>query len=248
MKTAQKTVRLLKQFSLDAPELGVIELSHRLQMDRASVHRLLQSLCGEGIVQQNERTRRYSLGPAIMDIAAVRAGWPGVADVARKHLNQLRDRTGEGAALSRTDGASAICVTMVECRNTVRVVYELGERIPLHCSASGLVLLSHLEPERRAALLAQPLERFTTCTVTDAGELEAECGRVRELDSAYAADTYLEGVRSVASPIRDAQGRVVAAVAISVPSARMPDPSIAEFRKNVLNCASAISDELSLKE
>lgn len=246
MKTAQRAIRLLKEFSIDEPELGVVELSHRLQMDRASVHRLLQSLRAEGVIQKDEHSKRYALGSAVMDIAAVRAGWPGIVGIAERHLIRLRERTGEGAALSRTDGRSAICVTMVECRNTVRVTYEVGERIPLHCTASGLVLLSYLEPEKRAALLSGPLHRFTARTVTDAAQLEAACRNIREQESAYTDDTYLEGVRTLASPIRTSRGRVVAAVAISVPSSRLPDAALPGLREHVLSCAAAISEELSL--
>lgn len=244
MKTAVRAVRLLKQFTIDQPELGVVELSHRLEMDRASVHRLLQSLCQEGVVQRSDHTRRYSLGPAINDIAAVRAGWPRVADVAREHLDRLRDRTGEGAALSRTDGLSAICLTMAECRNTVRVVYEIGERIPLHCSASGLVLLAHLDAAKRAEILAGPLEKFTPHTVISVETLKEQCRVVGEEDYAYTADTYLVGVRSVAAPIRDARGQVVAAVAISVPSTRLPDAAIAPLKLELRRCAIAVTDEL----
>lgn len=244
MKTAVRAVQLLKQFTIDEPEMGVIDLSHRLNMDRASVHRLLQSLCQEGMMQRNERTRRYSLGPAISEIAAVRTGWPGVVEVAEKHLDRLRDRTGEGAALSRTDGSSAICLTMVECRNTIRVVYKIGERIPLHCSASGLILLAHLESDKRDAILKGPLTRFTSNTVTSGDALQKLCRLVHEEDAAYTADTYLEGVRSVAAPVRDAQGRVIAAIAISVPSVRLSDAAVAPLTLEVRRCAVDISEEL----
>lgn len=244
MKTAVRAVRLLKQFTIDEPELGVIDLSHRLEMDRASVHRLLQSLCQEGVMQRNDRTRRYSLGPAISEIAAVRTGWPGVVEAAARHLDRLRDRTGEGAALSRTDGSSAICLAMVECRNTIRVVYKIGERIPLHCSASGLILLAHLDSRKRDAILKGPLTKFTAYTVISEDALQQQCRVVHDEGSAYTADTYLEGVRSVAAPVRDAQGRVVAAIAISVPSVRLSDLAIAPLTLEVQRCAFDISEEL----
>src|SRR5262245_27195096 len=107
MKTARKAAQVLRQFSLMEPELGVRELARRLDMDTASVYRLLRSLLAERLVEQDAATRRYRLGFGVLDLAAVRISQFGVLNVAPPHLERLRDEIGETVALLVADRMEA---------------------------------------------------------------------------------------------------------------------------------------------
>ncbi len=109
MKTARKAVQLLRQFSRNEPELGVRDLARRLDMDSASVHRLLRALLAERFVEQDAATRRYRLGFGVVDLAAVRISQHGLLGIASPHLEQLRDETGETVALLVADHMEAVC-------------------------------------------------------------------------------------------------------------------------------------------
>ena len=220
MKTARKAVQLLRQFSRNEPELGVRDLARRLDMDSASVHRLLRALLAERFVEQDAATRRYRLGFGVVDLAAVRISQHGLLGIASPHLEQLRDETGETVALLVADHMEAVCLAVVESRQSVRVGYDIGERIPLHASAGGQVLLAHLDEADRRAVYAAGLTRYTARTLTDPDSLEDRLAHIRAERSGWAEDSYFQDVVSAAAPVMDPKQSVVGVVTLAAPMHR----------------------------
>ena len=245
MKTARTAIQLLKQFSVREGWLGVTDLSRRLGMDRGATHRMLQSLRAEGVIEQDPRTKLYGLGPALADLAFAQAREQRLAALAEPHLHALLERTGEGAVLVGADREGPVCLALAECRNKVRVVFDIAERLPWHSTASGLVLLAHMEPAQRAAILSRRLEQAASRTVTDPALIEQMCARVLEEGSIFLDGTHLDGVRAIAAPVRDRQGRVVAAISTAVPSQRLADDTIEPMVAQVRGAADAFSRALA---
>jgi DNA-binding IclR family transcriptional regulator len=217
MKTARKAMQLLRQFSRAEPELGVRDLARRLDMDSASVHRLLRALLAERFVEQDAVTRRYRLGLGVVDLAAVRISQHGLLTIAAAHLELLRDETGETVALLVADEREAVCLAVVESRQSVRVGYDLGERIPLHATAGGQVLLAHFDAADRQAVYAAGLTRYTPRTLTDPSALEERLARIRVERSAWAEDSYFEDVVGAAAPVMDPKQCVAGVVSLAAP-------------------------------
>lgn len=245
MKTARKAIQLLRQFSRAEPELGVSDLARRLGVDRASVHRLLRALLAERFIEQDPATRLYRLGLGVLDVAAVRISQHGLLGIAQPHLERLRDEVGETVALLVLDGNEAVCLAVVESRHAVRVGYDIGERLPLHASAGGQVLLANLaEPERRA-IYAAGLRRYTPRTVTDGEMLEAQLARVREERAGWAVDSYFEGIVSAAAPVMDPKQRLAGAVSIAAPMPRRSAEDLPAMAAAARQAAEAIAAEWS---
>ncbi len=243
MKTARNTLRLLRQFTRAEPELGVSELARRLDMDRAGVHRLLRAMLAERFVEQDSQTRLYRLGLGVLDVAAVRISQHGLLNIAPPHLERLRDEVGETVALLVQDGQQAVCLAVVESRFPVRVGYEIGERMPLHASAGGQVLLANLpEPERRA-VYAAGLARYTPRTVTDADALEAHLAQIRAARAGWAEDSYYEGIVSAAAPVMDPKQRLAGAVSVAAPMPRRIAADLPELASAARRTAEAIAAE-----
>ncbi|WP_426960107.1 IclR family transcriptional regulator [Muricoccus radiodurans] len=220
MRTVEKALRLLRMFSSVEPELGVSELARRLDLDRATVHRLLQALLAQRFVEQDAASRRYRLGLGVLDIAAVRISQHGLLHVAMPHLEHLREATDETVALLVPDGSDAVCIATLESRHAVRVGYNIGERIALHASAGGQVLLANIGAAEREAVLKAGFRRFTRHTVTDRHELEAILDEVRRQRGGWSAEGYIDGVISAAAPIMDPKRRLAAAVSLAAPLPR----------------------------
>jgi DNA-binding IclR family transcriptional regulator len=146
----------------------------------------------------------------------------GLVATARPALVDLARDLGEAAGLSVRDGWTAHYVDQVDSPNPVQVRDWTGTRIPLHAVSSGQVFLAHLPAPTLARYLAEPLERFTPRTLTDAGALLERMRDVRRDGHAWVREEYAIGISSVAAPVADARGEIVAAVHVHGPSYRFP--------------------------
>jgi DNA-binding IclR family transcriptional regulator len=205
----------------DGP-LGVTGVAARSQIPKSTAARLLSALAAEGAVEQVPGESRYRLGPHLVALASGLGDARGLVATARPALVDLAAELGEAAGLSVRDGWTAHYVDQVDSPNPVQVRDWTGTRIPLHAVSSGQVFLAQLPAPMLARYLAEPLERFTPRTLTDAGALLERLRDVRRDGHAWVLEEYALGISSVAAPVADARGELVAAVHVHGPSYRFP--------------------------
>ena len=229
LSTVRNAARLLKVFRSREADLGVSELARRLGLGKSTVHRMLTTLVAEGLIEQNPRTGGYRLGIVMFELGqAVRVHMDLHAAVTPV-LAELRTQTGESSQVGVLDGHEVVYVDRLESAHSLRLFTETGRRVPVHCTSSGKVLLAYLPDARREAVLrSAPLAALTPQTITDAARLADELARVRRRGWAEAVNEREIGLASIAAPIRDAGGEVVAAISIGVPLARC---SVAALRR-----------------
>jgi len=200
---------------------GVTDVSDRVDLPKSTVSRLLSTLEGLGMVEQVEPGGNYRVGDGVAEIAA--AVLPGRSLIAavRPHLHVLVKATGEAAGLSIADGFDILYLDQVDADNQVQVRDWTGERVPAHTVSSGQVMLAFgaIDADR---YLAQPLERRASGTLTDAAAIRSRLTEIAAKGYAWTFGEYLDGLNSVAAPIHDAHGRVVAAIHAHGPAYRFP--------------------------
>jgi DNA-binding IclR family transcriptional regulator len=205
----------------DGP-LGVTDVAERTRLPKSTAARLLASLSREGAVEQLAGGSAYRLGPRLLTLAAGMRSTRGLVAIAHPFLVELAEGTGEAAGLSVPDGRTVHYIDQVDSPNPVQVRDWTGTRIPMHAVSSGLVVLANLRPAELEAYLAGPLERFTGRTVVASAQLRDRLWNVRRDGYAWVREEYAVGISSVAAPIADASGEVVAAVHVHGPSYRFP--------------------------
>lgn len=205
----------------DGP-VGVTEVADRVALPKSTVARLLGSLQREGVVEQVPGGTRYRLGARIASLAAGVAGTGSLEAVARPHLVELSSAVGETAGLSVPDGFEVHYVDQVDTAHQVQIRDWTGTRVPMHAVSSGLVILASLAEAELERFLTRPLERFTARTMTDPSALRERLAQIRADGYAWVHEEFAEGLNSVAAPITDASGAVVAAVHVHGPSYRFP--------------------------
>jgi len=205
----------------DGP-LGVTEVADRAQLPKSTAARLLASLGREGVVEQVPGERRYRLGERLVSLTSGLRPTRGMIATAHPHLVALAEQTGEAAGLSVPDGPTMHYVDQVEYPNPVQVRDWTGTRIPMHAVSSGQVVLANLSLPALDRFLAYPLERFTPKTLVKLDDIRARLHDVRRDGFAWAREEYAIGISSIAAPIADAAGEVVAAIHIHGPSYRFP--------------------------
>jgi DNA-binding IclR family transcriptional regulator len=201
---------------------GVTEIADRVRLPKSTVARMLTSLAQEGAVEQIPGDTRYRLGPRLGSLAAGVRPTRRLVAVAHPYLVELANQAGEATGLSVPEGPTMHYVDQVESPNPVQVRDWTGTRIPMHAVSSGQVFLAHFPPPALSRFLAAPLERFTDNTITDASGLLARLRDVRREGYSWVREEYATGINSVAAPVADANGEVVAAVHIHGPSYRFP--------------------------
>jgi DNA-binding IclR family transcriptional regulator len=200
---------------------GVTDVADRVVLPKSTVSRMLSTLEELGMVEQIEPGGNYRIGAGMVEIAA--AVLPGRTLIAavRPHLHTLVKATGEAAGLAIADGFDILYLDQVDADNQVQVRDWTGERLRAHTVSSGQVLLAFGAIDAES-YLAQPLERTASGTLTDADAIRTRLDHVATNGFAWAFEEFLDGLNSVAAPVRDAVGRVVGAIHAHGPAYRFP--------------------------
>jgi len=222
----------------DGP-IGVTEVADRADLPKSTAARLLASLTREGVVEQVPGDTRYRLGPRLVTLAARIRPARTLAALARPSLEELADAVGEAAGLSVRDGDFTHYIEQVGSPNPVSVRDWTGSRIPLHAVSSGQVLLAFSPPTFVQRYLGRPMEAFTARTLVNADALLDRMRAIRRDGFAWALEEFDEGISSVAAPVADASGEVVAAVHLHGPSYRFPSAGVEAALADALVAAAA---------
>ena len=244
IQSIERAAAVMRSFTEAEPELGVSELSRRVGLHKSTVARILATLQKEGFVGQNAATGKYRLGVGLIGLAGVALGRVDVRGAAYHHLDALVERTQESAGVSILDGTECVNVLSKPSPRSIRYAIWIGRRLPLHCTASGKVLLVGQPTADRARMLLLPLRRHTPATIVTIAALEQELARVQVQGYALALEEYEEGYNAIAAPIHDHEGRVVGALSVSGPAFRLPEVTLRDFAAPLLEMAALISGEM----
>ena len=247
LSSVAPAARLLKTFSEGEAESGVTTLSKRLGVAKSTVYRLASTLVAEGMLEQNRENDKYRLGLALFGLGALVRQRMNVSTEARPHIFALRDATNETVHLAVPDGAQIIYVYDLESTQAIRQRANLGERKPAFCSAEGRAMLAFADQGAVEAIIAGGLAPRTPFTDITSENLRAALEEVRQKGYAREDEQCEIGMRSLAAPIRDADGRVVAAVGVAGPSQRLSEDVLARFAPLVVNTAKLISARLGYR-
>jgi DNA-binding IclR family transcriptional regulator len=243
VKTVAKAVTILKQFTGEQLSLGVTAISKNTGIDKAIVHRILQTLIAEGLVVKDPVSRKYSLGPEILRMAENHISQNQPLEIARPHLQKVWEATNETVHLCVRQGDWVSLTSVLESGQPVRVASKQGELSPLHCTAAGKVFLAFADGNFADTVLKRPLQKFTENTVTDAARLRKAITKVQSVGYAFGLEEYGEGFCSVAAPIFDSHERCIAAITVAMPISRAPKSRLNELAVLLVKTCSEISQE-----
>lgn len=199
--------------ALERGPAGVTEIGRRVALPKSTVARLLGTLERVGAVERVGESD-WRIGTA--------APRRSLVSLARPRLEQLVGELGEDAGLGVADGYEVLYVDQVEADQPVQLRDWTGTRAPMHTVPSGLVLLAEWPGEAVDAYVANGLVPLTRNTVTDGPTLRQRLREVREQGCAWGLEEFSDGIDSVAAPVRDARGLVVAAIHVHGPAYRFP--------------------------
>ncbi|HEY3758276.1 MAG TPA: IclR family transcriptional regulator [Solirubrobacteraceae bacterium] len=213
---------ILNCFSAEHPVLGIANLADELSMSRSTTHRYASTLVALGYLEQDQ-ARRYRLAPRVVDVGMSVLDSMALRGKAREHLLELREQTGRTVSLAVLDGADVRYIDRLRGwrrgQHAVDLNLGVGARVPANCSAMGKVLMANLPDSERDRLVAGlDLARRGPKSITSKKALRSELDQVREDGWAIGDEELAPGVRTIAAPVMNREGEVVAAIGMPVPA------------------------------
>jgi DNA-binding IclR family transcriptional regulator len=243
IKSVEKAIDILSCFTVETPTLTVTEISFLTGFNQSTVSRILATLEKKKCMERETPGGKYRLGIKFHQWKSIISQETNLADLARPAMERLRDLCGEEVSLYAPGEGNRICIEAVKSRHGMAKVTQVGKTFPLHCGASGKVLLAYLpEKVRRGIIFGKPLEKFTANTITDPEELEADLEKIRHDGYAVSLEEREPGTYSLVAPVLAKKGKIVASLTISGPIFRLSD----EQKKKNIQAALDAAAEISL--
>lgn len=246
-RALERGIAVLRCFGVNTPELSLTEIVGRMGIPKATVFRILRTLCDAGMLERDEASGRYRVGPYALELGTAFLQALRLPSIASPYLERLAGECMESASAAILDEAQVVYVARAATRRWMSVNLQVGSRLPAYCTSMGRILLAYRPWEEVRALLARtPLVAYTPKTVTDLDRIEEILLMARAAGYAVNDEELEIGLRSAAAPILLAPGRALAAINVSAPSSRVSlDALVGEFVPRLVRTAEEISAALS---
>jgi IclR family KDG regulon transcriptional repressor len=244
VKSADRVMSVLDLVAASG-SLSFTAIVERLGLPKSSAHALLRTMEDRDYLTLDPQAREYRLGSRIWELAQAHHGIEDLRSVIKPLMDGVMERTGETVQLARLEGTDAVYLELSESPHAMKLTSRVGARLPAHASAIGKSLLASLEPdEARRRLAAVDLPRLTPRTIADPDELLAELERVRRQGYSVDNEEFATGLRCIAMPVRDATGRAIGAMSVSMPTPRYSRAAAANARRALADAVATAAESL----
>lgn len=244
VQSLERGLAVIRAFSADRPSLTLSDVARETGLSRAAARRFLHTLVELGYVGTDGK--EFRLRPRLLELGYAYLSSMSLAEVAQPHLRRLSDETGESSSVALLDGEDIVYVSRVAVYRIMSAAIGVGTRLPAYATSMGRAILGCGPVEKREKFMAAvDLAQLTPYTITDKSVLRAELEVVRKQGWALVDQELEIGLRSVAAPVHDARGTVVAAANVAVPSRRDRSDTNSEFLGPLLRAVQGIEQDLS---
>jgi IclR family transcriptional regulator, pca regulon regulatory protein len=245
VQSLERGLTVIRAFDAEHPVLSLSEVAAATGLSRAAARRFLHTLVHLGYMHNSGG--RFSLRPKILELGYAYLSSLTLPEVAMPHLEELVEQVRESSSISELDGEDVVYIARVPTKRIMRVTINVGTRFPAYATSMGRVLLA-AQPEQwlEKYLASVTLHGLTDHTITSPAGLRQELRKIRGRGWALVDQELEEGLRSLAAPIRNANGTVVAAVNVSTHAGRRSLESVVQdMLRPLLTTAERIERDLA---
>lgn len=237
IQSVDRAIQIL-QFLTEDSELSTSDIARRLGVHRSTASRILATLEHRDVVEQVAERGAYRLGLGVLRMAYPVSTRFDLARDGQAVCDALAETTQETTNIAILDQGHAVTITQSSGQQMVGVAGQyVGQRVPLHATSTGKLLLAHASDEVWQQLMSQPLEQYTAATELDLDQLAEELETIRRRGWSSAIGEWEDGINALAMPVWNASGQLVAAVAVTAPAFRMPETRFEEFLSHLQHAA-----------
>jgi DNA-binding IclR family transcriptional regulator len=248
VQVIDRALDILELLSLEREGLGVTEIGIRLNINKSTVHRIVNALVERGYVEKDTSRLVYKLGLRVLELSSLYLNNVELKTEARTYLWELTNKLGLTTHLGILDGVNVVYIDKIDVVSSRRLYSQIGRRISIHCSALGKSILSGMSYEQCDILLSKcSFERFTDKTMQTKQQVIDQIENYR-LKGWYVDDEeHDEGIRCLAAPVYDYMDKVVAAISISGANTLISKQTEDEIGTMLVETARKISKRLGYK-
>ncbi len=240
-----RALGILELMMTSGKPLTVAEIIAALRIPKSTAYELVNTLAGAGYLESQGDDKRLFLGRKLFELGSAYRSQVDLIKDGGRVIAELRDRTGETVQLSVLDGAMMLVLLKEEGSNPIRIVSQVGSRVPVNWAASGRLLVSDLDDPALTDLLRKTVRQSPTGRAKlDVDALVREIRQARKRGYATEVNETNEHAGCVAAPVYDSSGRCVAAISIVVPTARLTARHRSQLVADVTDAASRLSHRL----
>ena len=220
--SAERSLRLLAILAQEGRPLTLADLTARLGLPKATLHRICLQLVETGHLARDVDGRSFGVGPALRELAFATLNHGVARGLRHAVLAELVGEIGETCNLTTQDGIEVLYLDRVEAKWPLRLTLDIGSHVPLHCTASGKLFLAQMPADARDEMIANlTLTRMTRTTITSKKTLRAECEAIAACGYSCDREEFIAGLIAVAVPAGGATSGPRVALAVHAPTARM---------------------------
>lgn len=245
VQSLARGLSVITSFSAQNPVMTLTEVAEKSDLTRATARRFLLTLEQLGYVRSEGKN--FSLTPKVLELGFSYISSLGLTEIISPHLATLAAQVHESASAAILDGSDIVYIARTAGRKIMQVQINLGTRFPAYATSMGRVLLAGLDQSAAQNLIAlSSPQKLTQFTKTGAEELTAELNNVRALGYACVDQELEIGLRSLAVPVHNKAGEVIAAINVSTTSSASIEQTVAELLEPLRECAQSIEKDLKL--
>jgi IclR family KDG regulon transcriptional repressor len=241
VRAVERAMQILSSFDGEHAERGVSEIAQATGLHKATAYRIIMTLLNGSFLERTSDGERFRLGLRVVELGLGALRDLDFRQAAFPYMQQLVERFQEICTLGVFDHGQVLHVEIVHSKHTLTIAARVGRHLPAHCTASGKVLLAFLPPAVVEPILNAPLAAYTERTITSPARLREELEVVRQRGYALDDEEFEVGIRSVAAPIQDIDGNVIAEMSMPGPTNRITPERIPEIAQALVEAAEAVS-------
>ena len=220
--SAERSLRLLARLAREGRALSLADLAADLALPKGTAHRLCAQLLETGFIARDINERDFVVGPALRKLSFDTLTHGTVRGLRHQVLTELVKEVGETCNFTTLDGASVLYLDRVEAPWPWRLTLEVGEHVPLHCTASGKMFMALMPARQRELLISElSLTAMTDATITSRAHLLQECESIARAGYSLDRQEFIDGLLALAVPVCDENGIMRAALAVHAPVSRL---------------------------
>ncbi|MFC0227960.1 IclR family transcriptional regulator [Serratia aquatilis] len=245
IQSIERALKILDLFNEQTTELKITEISKLMGLSKSTLHSILKTLQLHGYIDQNRENEKYRLGMKLVERGYFVVASMDIRQKAKGWLTDLSLKTGQTTHLGILEGGEGVYIEKIEGKQAAIAYSRIGRRLPIHSTAMGKVLIAWLnDAERDSLLLDYDYTLYTQATLQSRAALLETLVQVRQQHYAIDNEENEPGVRCVAVPVWDHEGKVIAALSLSTLISRVNDSELMHYRQLLQETGYQLSLEL----
>ena len=241
VRAVERALQILECFDDEHPERGISEIAQAVDLHKATAYRIVTTLVNYGYLEWAAEGQKYRLGLELTNLGFKVIRRMDLRHEALPYMKELVQEWDETCDLSIFDQGRVFYIEVLRGNHALTISAAVGQRLPVHCTASGKLFLAFLPEAELNAILNHPMDAYTDNTVTSRDELFDQLEKIRNQGYAVDYEEYELGICAVAAPIFNRRGSVIAAIGGPSPTSRMTPERIMEIAEAYKKAAQAIS-------